>query len=361
MSVATEKPVRETRSILAPTGNRVRVFGEQRGKEEMRKKSGEKPKKLVSKSPAKPAAEAAATAFARCNVSADRSSDSSSSSSSSSSSRGSNVKSGESVGSRRIKNSNGVVKAAEVVPDGVEALTLRLSPAVPLIVKRCDWITPNSEQLYTSFHDEEWGVPVHDDTKLFELLVFSQALAELSWPVILSKRSIFRKFFNDFDPTSVANIDDERLLSMKLHGSTLLSEPKLRAIVDNAKQLLKIQQEFGSFRNYCWRFVNHKPIKSGFRYARQVPAKTPKSELISKDLIQKGFRCVGPTVVYSFMQVAGLVNDHLITCFRYNECSHRPEKDPRPQLDEREVVPPGVAAEEKCTSDNSCPESKPST
>ncbi|XP_011083730.1 uncharacterized protein LOC105166174 [Sesamum indicum] len=353
MSVATEKPGEETRSILAPTGNRVRVFEEQRGKEEMRKKSGEKPKKVASKSPA----EAAATAFARCNISADSSSDSSSSSSSSS--RGSNVKSGKSMGSRRIKNSNGVVKAAKVVPAGVEALTL--SPAVPLIVKRCDWITPNSEQLYTSFHDEEWGVPVHDDIKLFELLVFSQALAELSWPVILSKRSIFRKFFNDFDPTSVANIDDERLLSMRVHGSTLLSEPKLRAIVDNAKQLQKIQQEFGSFNNYCWRFVNHKPIKSGFRYARQVPAKTPKSELISKDLIQRGFRCVGPTVVYSFMQVAGLVNDHLVTCFRYNECSHCPAKDPRPQLDKREEAPPRDAVEEKCTSDNSCPESKPST
>ncbi|KAL0360713.1 UNVERIFIED_CONTAM: putative GMP synthase [glutamine-hydrolyzing] [Sesamum radiatum] len=359
MSVATEKPGGETRSILAPTGNRVRVFEEQRGKEETRKKSGEKPKKVVSKSPAKPAAEAAATAFARCNISADSSSDSSSSSSSSS--RGSNVKSGKSTGSRRIKNSNGVVKAAKVVPDGVGALTL--SPAVPLIVKRCDWITPNSEQLYTSFHDEEWGVPVHDDIKLFELLVFSQALAELSWPVILVKRSIFRKFFNDFDPTSVANIDDERLLSMRVHGSALLSEPKLRAIVDNAKQLLKIQQEFGSFSNYCWRFVNHKPIKSGFRYARQVPAKTPKSELISKDLIQRGFRCVGPTVVYSFMQVAGLVNDHLVTCFRYNECSHhRPEQDPRPpQPDKREEVPPGDAVLEKCTPDDSCPEPKPST
>ncbi|KAL0438580.1 UNVERIFIED_CONTAM: putative GMP synthase [glutamine-hydrolyzing] [Sesamum latifolium] len=317
MSVATEKPG-ETRSILAPTGNRVRIFEEQRGKEEMRKKSGEKPKKVVSKSPAKPAAEAAATVFARCNISADSSSDSSSSSSSSS--RGSNVN-----------------------------------------LEKHYIVAPEEEQLYTSFHDEEWGVPVHDDIKLFELLVFSQALAELSWPVILTKRSIFRKFFNDFDPTSVANIDNDRLLSMRVHGSALLSEPKLRAIVDNAKQLLEIQQEFGSFSNYCWHFVNHKPIKSGFRYARQVPAKTPKSELISKDLIQRGFRCVGPTVVYSFMQVAGLVNDHLVTCFRYNECSHhRPEQDPRPQLDKREEVPPGDAVQEKCTSDDSCPESKPS-
>ncbi|KAI3464994.1 hypothetical protein Pfo_021657 [Paulownia fortunei] len=353
MYVATEKHGAETRSILAPTGNRVRVFEEQRRKKEMTKKPPEKAKKVILQSPAKPAV--AAAAVVRCNVSADSSSDSSSSSSSSSSS-GSNVKSAKSMGSRRITICNGVAKAAKVVPHGVEALTL--SPAVPLLVKRCDWITPNSESLYTSFHDEEWGVPVHDDIKLFELLVLSQALAELSWPLILSKRAIFRKLFEDFDPTSVANLDEERLLSMRVHGSTLLSEPKLRAVMENAKQLLKIQQEFGSFSNYCWRFVNHKPIKSGFRYARQVPAKTPKSELISKDLMQRGFRCVGPTVVYSFMQVAGIVNDHLVTCFRYNECSHGAEKDPRPQLDKRAEVPPGAAVEKTSTSDESCPQSK---
>lgn len=125
-----------------------------------------------------------------------------------------------------------------------------------------------------------------------------------------------RRLFDEFDPTAVANLDEERLLSI----NTLLSEPKLRAVLENARQLLKIQQEYGSFSTYCWNFVNHKPIKSGFRRARQIPTKTPKSELISRDLMQRGFRCVGPTVVYSFMQMAGMVNDHLLTCFRYNEC-----------------------------------------
>ncbi|TKY75133.1 GMP synthase of glutamine-hydrolyzing [Spatholobus suberectus] len=128
------------------------------------------------------------------------------------------------------------------------------------------------------------------------------------------------KFFENFDPSSVAQFTEKKLLTLKINGNSLLSEPKLRAIVENAKQLLKVQQEFGSFSNYCWRFVNHKPIKNEFRYGRQVPVKTPKAEVISKDMMRRGFQCVGPTVVYSFMQVAGLVNDHLLTCFRHQEC-----------------------------------------
>uniref|UniRef100_A0A151TBZ0 GMP synthase [glutamine-hydrolyzing] n=1 Tax=Cajanus cajan TaxID=3821 RepID=A0A151TBZ0_CAJCA len=176
-----------------------------------------------------------------------------------------------------------------------------------------DYIDP----LYIAFHDEEWGVPVDDDRKLFELLVYSQALAERSWPAILNQRDIFRHFFENFEPSSVAQFTEKKLLSLKINGNSLLSEPKLRAIVENAKKLLK---EFGSFSNYCWRFVNHKPIRNEFRYGRQVPVKTPKAEVISKDMMRRGFHCVGPTVVYSFMQVAGLVNDHLLTCFRHNEC-----------------------------------------
>ncbi|KAL7117223.1 hypothetical protein ACP275_03G059500 [Erythranthe tilingii] len=312
MSVATEQPVAETRPILAPTGNRVPIFEDRRRKKEIAKKPAEKAKKVISQSPVKPAA--AAAAVVRCSVSADSSSDSSSAASSSS---GSIVNSVKSLSSRRTKIGNGVAKSMKIGPEGVEALTI--SPAIPLPVKRCDWITPNSEPLYTRFHDEEWGTPVHDDVKLFELLVLSQALSELSWPLILSKRPVFRKLFDEFNPKSVANLEPERLISMRVHGSKLLSEPKLRAIVENAKQLIKIQQEFGSFSNYLWRFVSNKPIRTGFRYTRQVPAKTPKSELISKDLMQRGFCCVGPTVVYSFMQVSGVVNDHLITCFRYNE------------------------------------------
>ncbi|KAK4348747.1 hypothetical protein RND71_031502 [Anisodus tanguticus] len=214
-------------------------------------------------------------------------------------------------------------KPAKVVPHRVDTLSLVVS--VP--VKRCDWITPNSEPLYISFHDEEWGNPVYDDTKLYELLALSQALAEMTWPAILNRRHIFRKLFDNFDPASLANVNEKRLRSLTESGNSLLSEPKIRAIVENAKHFQKIQQEFGSFSNYCWRFVNHKPIKSGFRYARQVPVKTPKSELMSKDLLKRGFVCVGPTVMYSFMQVAGIFNDHLITCFRYNECNNNNVKE----------------------------------
>ncbi|CAM9001714.1 unnamed protein product [Rhodiola kirilowii] len=194
----------------------------------------------------------------------------------------------------------------------------------PADVRRCHWITPHSDRLYITFHDEEWGVPVHDDNRLFELLVFSQALAEISWPAILHKRDTFRKYFKDFDAPSVAQINDAKLMSLE----SFLSKPKVEAIVENAKQIVKVQREFGSFNNYCWNFVNHKPIRNSIRYANQIPAKSPKSLLISKDMMQRGFRCVGPTVIYSFMEVAGIVNDHLVSCFRYQECTANIKKSP---------------------------------
>ncbi|KAL3505271.1 hypothetical protein ACH5RR_035112 [Cinchona calisaya] len=315
MSVATElhspvKPSSETRKILGPGGNSVRVpEQEKKTKEGFKKKhnttttaSANAVKKVVSESP-------------KVSVVKNGSGDSSSEPSSC---NGSGLKRVDSK--RNVKSCNGL-KSAKVVPDGGETSTPVLSQVVPGLVKRCDWITPNSEPVYMSFHDEEWGVPVNDERKLFEMLVLSQALAEFTWPTILSKRETFRRLLDNFDPSSVASIDEKKLLAMRSNGNSLLSEQKLRAIVENAKLVLKIQQEFGSFSSYCWRFVNHKPIRNGFKYARQVPAKTPKSELISKDLMQRGFRCVGPTVVYSFMQVAGMVNDHLVSCFRYNECN----------------------------------------
>nr|XP_010908247.1 uncharacterized protein LOC105034696 [Elaeis guineensis] len=188
------------------------------------------------------------------------------------------------------------------------------------VKKKCAWVTPNMDPAYAAFHDEEWGVPVHDDKKLFELLVLSGALAELTWPAILSKRHIFREVFMDFDPISVSKLNEKKTVATGSAASSLLSEPKLRAIIENARQILKIIDEFGSFDRYCWSFVNHKPIISRFRYPRQVPVKTPKADVISKDLVRRGFRSVGPTVVYSFMQAAGLTNDHVISCFRFEEC-----------------------------------------
>lgn len=186
--------------------------------------------------------------------------------------------------------------------------------------KRCAWVTPNTDPSYAAFHDEEWGVPVHDDKKLFELLVLSSALAELPWPTILSKRHIFREVFADFDPVTVSKLNEKKILAPGSTASSLLSELKLRSIIENARQISKVIDEFGSFDEYIWSFVNHKPIVSRFRYPRLVPAKTPKADVISKDLVRRGFRCVSPTVIYSFMQVAGLTNDHLMGCFRFQEC-----------------------------------------
>lgn len=186
--------------------------------------------------------------------------------------------------------------------------------------KRCAWVTPNTDSSYVAFHDEEWGVPTHNDKKLFELLSFSTALAELTWPAILTKRNLFREVFFEFDPIAVSKLNEKKLLTPGSAASSLLSEVKLRTVIENARQMCKIVDEFGSFDKYIWGFVNHKPIVSNFRYPRQVPIKTSKADAISKDLVKRGFRGIGPTVVYSFMQVAGITNDHFISCFRFQEC-----------------------------------------
>ncbi|KAJ4754993.1 DNA glycosylase superfamily protein [Rhynchospora pubera] len=188
------------------------------------------------------------------------------------------------------------------------------------VKRRCSWVTANAEPCYVAFHDEEWGAPLHDDRKLFEILVLSSALAELTWPVILTKRHIFREVFMDFDPVSVSKLNEKKLVAPGSPARSLLSESKLRSVIENSKQILKIIEEFGSFNRYIWGFVNNKPIVSRFRYPRQVPIKTSKAETISKDMIRRGLRCVGPTVVYTFMQVAGLTNDHLVSCFCFDKC-----------------------------------------
>uniref|UniRef100_A0ACD5V4V2 Uncharacterized protein n=1 Tax=Avena sativa TaxID=4498 RepID=A0ACD5V4V2_AVESA len=187
--------------------------------------------------------------------------------------------------------------------------------------RRCSWVTANTDPCYVAFHDEEWGVPVHDDKKLFELLVLSGSLAELTWPTILNKRSIFREVFMDFDPALVSKLSERKIIAPGSPSSSLLSEQKLRGVIENARQILKIIEEFGSFDKYCWSFVNHRPILSTFRYPRQVPVKTSKADAISKDLVRRGFRSVGPTVVYTFMQVTGMTNDHLVSCYRFAECA----------------------------------------
>ncbi|KAK3021800.1 hypothetical protein RJ639_047155 [Escallonia herrerae] len=200
--------------------------------------------------------------------------------------------------------------------DGLPAVQVESSA----VKKRCAWVTPNTDSCYVAFHDDEWGVPVHDDKKLVELLCLSTALAELTWPAILSKRHLFREVFQEFDPIAVSKINEKKTVTPGSSASSLLSELKLRGIIENARQICKIIEEFGSFDKYIWGFVNHKPTIGQFRYPRQVPIKTSKADVISKDLVKRGFRGVGPTVVYSFMQVAGITNDHLISCFRFQEC-----------------------------------------
>ncbi|KAG4927466.1 hypothetical protein JHK85_053952 [Glycine max] len=176
---------------------------------------------------------------------------------------------------------------------------------------------------YIVFHDKEWGVPVHNDRKLFELLSFSGALAELTWPTILSKRQLFREVFLDFDPSAVSRMNEKKIAAPGSPANSLLSELRLRSIIENGRQMCI--EEFGSFDTFIWNFVNHKTIVSQFRYPRQVPVKSPKAEFISKDLVRRGFRSVGPTVIYTFMQVAGLTNDHIISCFRFKECTSNAE------------------------------------
>lgn len=190
---------------------------------------------------------------------------------------------------------------------------------------RCPWVTPNTDPCYAAFHDQEWGVPVHDDKKLFEMLVLSGALAEMTWPDIISKRDTFREVFMDFDPVLVSKLNEKKLLGPCSPARSLLSEHRLRAIVENAHELLKIIEEFGSLDEYYWGFLNNKPMVGRHRSPREVPLRTPKAEAISQDLMRRGLRGVGPTVIYAFMQAAGMANDHLVTCYRFDECTQAPD------------------------------------
>ncbi|WOH02930.1 hypothetical protein DCAR_0522320 [Daucus carota subsp. sativus] len=309
MSAAHELAAPETRTILGPAGNRVSVSEHETNNK--KEKTPEKPKKLSSVKP-EPVRDHAIRSKSTVKIS---------------SAAGVTVLSSASCVKKNGKKDKKSDCQSTLSNVKARSKTEKL-PSVPSVpLKQCDWITPFSDPIYVSFHDQEWGVPVRDDRKLFELFVLSIALAEMTWPAILYKRDSFRKHFDNFDPSSVAKFTEEKLLSMKANCSTLLSEPKIRAL----------QEEFGSFSNYCWKFVNHKPIQNGIRYARTIPVKTPKSEAISKDLMRRGFRCVGPTVVYSFMQVSGMTNDHLITCFRYQECKDIAELGLKPEITENKV------------------------
>ncbi|KAI5420982.1 uncharacterized protein LOC127075618 [Lathyrus oleraceus] len=185
--------------------------------------------------------------------------------------------------------------------------------------KRCSFITANSDPIYIAYHDEEWGVPVHDDNMLFELLVLCGAQVGSDWTSILKKRQDFRTAFSEFNPATLANLTDKKMTSISLEYGIDIS--RVRGVVDNANRILEVNKEFGSFDKYIWSFVNHKPISTQYKFGHKIPVKTSKSESISKDMIRRGFRFVGPTMVHSFMQAAGLTNDHLITCHRHLQCT----------------------------------------
>ncbi|MFA5072864.1 MAG: DNA-3-methyladenine glycosylase I [Nitrospirota bacterium] len=182
---------------------------------------------------------------------------------------------------------------------------------------RCPWCLKFEQ--YIQYHDEEWGVPVHDDRIHFEFLILEGAQAGLSWSTILKKREGYRKAFAGFDPEKVARFSDEKLKKILFDPGIVRNRLKVYAARNNAIRFLEIQKEFGSFDHYIWSFVNYKPIKNAWKTLKQVPCTSNESDALSKDLIKRGFKFAGSTVMYSFMQACGLVNDHLIDCWRYKE------------------------------------------
>ena len=181
--------------------------------------------------------------------------------------------------------------------------------------QRCEWA--GSDPLCHAYHDREWGVPLHDDQQLFEFLSLEGAQAGLSWLTILKKRENYRRAFADFDPQKVARFDRRRIEKLLLDPGIVRNRLKVESTVDNARAFRKVQKEFGSFDTYIWNFVDGRPQQNRWRRMAELPAKTPLSEDISKDLKRRGFRFVGPTIIYAHMQATGMVNDHVVGCFRH--------------------------------------------
>lgn len=185
---------------------------------------------------------------------------------------------------------------------------------------RCGWST--SDSLYIAYHDNEWGTPVHDDKILFEFLILEGAQAGLSWITILKKRENYRKAFDNFNVKKIAAYKEEKIKELLSDSGIVRNELKIRSAVKNAVAFLEIQKEFGSFNNYIWRFTNGKTINNSWENLKQVPAKTTESDLMSKDLKKRGFKFVGSTICYAFMQAVGMVNDHTVDCFKHKNLSH---------------------------------------
>jgi DNA-3-methyladenine glycosylase I len=183
--------------------------------------------------------------------------------------------------------------------------------------KRCDWGT--NDGLYLDYHDKEWGVPLHDDLRLFEFLILEGTQAGLSWLIILKKRENYRLALDRFDPHKIAEYDSNKIKELLMNPGIVRNRLKIEAAVTNARAFLKVQDEFGSFDRYIWRFVNGKPIRNKWRSVVEIPARSAESDSLSQDLRSRGFKFVGTTICYAFMQAVGMVNDHIVDCFRYRE------------------------------------------
>jgi DNA-3-methyladenine glycosylase I len=182
-------------------------------------------------------------------------------------------------------------------------------------MRRCDWA--GSDPLYVEYHDREWGVPLHDERRLFEMLVLEGAQAGLSWITILRKRKAYRRAFNRFDPRKVARYDARKIRSLLADPGIVRNRLKIESAIKNARAFLDVSAEFGSFDAYIWRFVGNQPVRNARRTMKEVPARTEESDAMSRDLQKRGFSFVGSTICYAFMQATGMVNDHLVDCFRY--------------------------------------------
>ena len=186
-----------------------------------------------------------------------------------------------------------------------------------MITKICEWASNN--RLMEEYHDNEWGIPVHDDEKLFEFLILEGAQAGLTWLTVLQKRENYRKAFDEFDVNKIAKYDDAKIKKLLSNKGIIRNKLKIAATIGNAKAFLKVQKEFGSFDKYIWQFVNYKPIKNSWKSLKQLPARTKESDEMSNDLKKKSFKFAGSTICYAFMQAVGMVNDHATNCFRYKE------------------------------------------
>ncbi|HIJ80612.1 MAG TPA: DNA-3-methyladenine glycosylase I [Desulfuromonadales bacterium] len=188
---------------------------------------------------------------------------------------------------------------------------------VPDTIIRCGWA--GSDPVYVAYHDNEWGVPLHDDRALFEFLILEGAQAGLSWITILKRREGYRRAFEGFDPAPVALFDQSRQTELLADSGIIRNRLKVAAAVDNARAFLDVQAEFGSFDSYIWRFVDGKPLQNRWNSLAEVPASTPLSDSVSRDLKKRGFRFVGSTICYAFMQAVGMVNDHTLDCYRHRQ------------------------------------------